>query len=1205
LKERHVALVADRFSVSEGGRAVDLATGEEITLLTTRRGAVPDERRWLSRCDRFQQLWHREVARLVDYGGLGDSHRFEAWLCGARSNATNLEAMRILESASAFLRGCGWTAGRISAECLRTTPRGLVVLPPEDAGYDQPAGEKARSVPLSACGIAIVERRATAALAEMFEIEGPARPRAAVLLGPPGSGKSAILCSLARVGRQHGFVPISAALVRRVCATPAETGTISAEIDGRSLFILDDGEGCAWEAWLTATVRVARPHVLVMAASCEEGVFPGLRIDDLSPDALAASIRPEIISAASARRVHRAAVRAAGVPGRFVQMLRFDRGGVPWRLMSGSGRLPTSRAAEQIAPYGGEGQVTPSILPPSGRLDPDSREPASLGEAAEAAVRLLRAGRHASGERALRQEIGRLVRRADYRKAGRSALALSASLLMRGQAREARSVVKTATEYLSRAADRDALTDAATLTASAWVDLGRPGEGEVAATAAIDAARASGDPARVARGSLALARALFWRGEYADADLTLGSVPLGNLDVNAVVRIEVMRSRIAVGLGDSSRALAVALSALERANSVRDDELVGAARCGVAFVRLALGDLEAVERDTVACVAAARAAHDPLRAIRCRLLAGEAARRRDRLGVASSLVERLRTLARSTVPPIINARRELLSDLIKAGGSAQEVVDRHVAATGLPALALLAGKREVWGLRTAVDPVAAELVEILQSCQGVEDEAAMLTDVCRRLRRQLHAVAVGFVSARGSSRQVVATSGGRIHLDVAERALAAGLPIAPYPSSERVESAAPVRYGGAVVGALVCRWPPGSSPDVSRVPGVLAITAVAAAPALAALIDRNVRPPASNREELLGVSPAIQEIGRAVERAAAAPYPVLIEGESGCGKELVARAVHASGPRRDRAFCTVNCAALPDDLIEAELFGHARGAFTGAVAERPGLFEEANAGTLFLDEIGELSLRAQAKVLRVVQEGLLRRLGENVSRRVDVRLVSATNRNLRQEVAQGRFRTDLYYRLNVIAIAVPPLRDRREDIAPLIEHFWRQATARVGSRAILSTTTIAALTGYDWPGNVRELENVLAALAVRAPKHGVVSPAALPPPFERHQGESGCRLDEARRTFEHHFVRAALVRAGGGRTRAARELGVTRQGLSKLMARLGIADGQRELSRSHQVHAAHEASSKRTSCSRVLRDEPSCEPGVSSPAAAVQPGRRR
>jgi len=252
----------------------------------------------------------------------------------------------------------------------------------------------------------------------------------------------------------------------------------------------------------------------------------------------------------------------------------------------------------------------------------------------------------------------------------------------------------------------------------------------------------------------------------------------------------------------------------------------------------------------------------------------------------------------------------------------------------------------------------------------------------------------------------------------------------------------------------------------------------------------------------------------------------------------------------------LNCAALPDDLVESELFGHARGAFTGASTERIGVFEEAHAGTLFLDEIGELTPRAQAKVLRTIQEGELRRVGENLPRRVDVRIVAATNRDLSQEVVAGRFRLDLLYRLDVIRIVVPPLRERRDDIVALAEHFWREATRRIGSKATLALATLSALARYDWPGNVRELQNVLAALAVRAPKRGVVPPAALPPQFGSTEPNRSWRLEDARRTFEEHFVRAALTRAGGHRGRAASELGLTRQGLTKLMTRLGIGETQ-------------------------------------------------
>ncbi len=380
--------------------------------------------------------------------------------------------------------------------------------------------------------------------------------------------------------------------------------------------------------------------------------------------------------------------------------------------------------------------------------------------------------------------------------------------------------------------------------------------------------------------------------------------------------------------------------------------------------------------------------------------------------------------------------------------------------------------------------------------------------------------------------------------------MAAGVTSPPHRHDDRIDAAAPIQYGGTPIGALCARWTVGSTDDLSRATAILTAGAAAAAPVVSAALARRDRLPVTG--DFLGVTSVMADLRRGVERAAAAPFAVLIEGESGSGKELVARAIHRGSARRDRTFCTLNCAAMPDDLVEAELFGHTRGAFTGAATDRAGVFEEAHGGTLFLDEVGELSARAQAKILRVIQEGELRRVGENLSRRVDVRIVAATNRDLQQEVAAGRFRLDLLYRLDVVRIQVPPLRERREDIAMLAEHFWREAAERVGSRATLGASTIAALARYDWPGNVRELQNVLAALTVRSPKRGVVPPEALPPSFTGVRRDESWRLDEARRLFDARFIRAALVRSGGHRGQAAAELGVTRQGLTKLLTRLGI-----------------------------------------------------
>jgi transcriptional regulator with GAF, ATPase, and Fis domain len=447
-----------------------------------------------------------------------------------------------------------------------------------------------------------------------------------------------------------------------------------------------------------------------------------------------------------------------------------------------------------------------------------------------------------------------------------------------------------------------------------------------------------------------------------------------------------------------------------------------------------------------------------------------------------------------------------------------------------------------------------DLIEVFRICQEGEDARAALLEVARVVQSRTRADAVVFVAAARRPLVIAWPAAARPHADAANRAINTGLALSPQRTNAATEAAHPVRCAGTVIGAVACRWIDPPPVDSTRAAALLSAVAAAVAPAFRVLLDQADAPALPGIEsELIGVSGAMEEVRRAVARAADAPYPVLVQAESGAGKELVARAIHRASARRTRPFCALNCAALPDELIEAELFGHTRGAFTGAVAERRGLFEEADAGVLFLDEVGELSPRAQAKLLRVIQEGEIRRVGETLARRVDVRLVAATNRLLDQEVEAGRFRRDLWYRLDVIRIAVPPLRDRPEDVPVLAAGFWRLATARVGSRALLSDGTLAALARYDWPGNVRELQNVLAALAVASPRRGIVGPAALPATLARMAAPAnGVTLEQARRVFETRFVRAALARAGGHRGRAAAELGVTRQGLAKLMGRLGV-----------------------------------------------------
>jgi two-component system nitrogen regulation response regulator NtrX len=287
---------------------------------------------------------------------------------------------------------------------------------------------------------------------------------------------------------------------------------------------------------------------------------------------------------------------------------------------------------------------------------------------------------------------------------------------------------------------------------------------------------------------------------------------------------------------------------------------------------------------------------------------------------------------------------------------------------------------------------------------------------------------------------------------------------------------------------------------------------------------------------------------------------VLIQGENGSGKELVARAIHALSARRDGPFVEVNCAAIPEELIESELFGHERGAFTGAVARRRGKFELADQGTLFLDEIGDMSLKTQAKVLRALEEQAFERVGGKDTIRVDVRVLAASNQNLPERIAAGAFREDLYYRLNVIPIEVPPLRQRKEDLPLLVAHFIQLFSAENGKRPkTVSVEALAYFLAYDWPGNVRELRNMVERLVIMSPRD-VIGPEDLPPPLRPRDaepaGDDGQRertLKEAREAFERAFILSELRANEWNMTRTAERLGIERSHLYRKLKAYGIS----------------------------------------------------
>jgi len=308
---------------------------------------------------------------------------------------------------------------------------------------------------------------------------------------------------------------------------------------------------------------------------------------------------------------------------------------------------------------------------------------------------------------------------------------------------------------------------------------------------------------------------------------------------------------------------------------------------------------------------------------------------------------------------------------------------------------------------------------------------------------------------------------------------------------------------------------------------------------------------------IIGNSPEMAEVLERIEQVASADASVLITGESGTGKELVARAIHERSGRRARALVRVNCASIPSELFESEFFGHAKGAFTSAVRDRPGRFELADRGTIFLDEVGEIPQQLQGKLLRVVQEGEFERVGESRTRQVDVRIVAATNKDLAAEVRQGRFREDLFYRLSVFPIEVPPLRKRPQDIAPLAEHYVREACRRLGKPyAPLAPEQIAHLSCQPWPGNVRELQNAIER-AVILSRGGrlVFDTAGEPGPAAPGEIPVLDQLLDARVGFED-FQRELLVRAlqrsGGNQSKAARLLGMTRRTLQYRIAKFQI-----------------------------------------------------
>jgi len=807
--------------------------------------------------------------------------------------------------------------------------------------------------------------------------------------------------------------------------------------------------------------------------------------------------------------------------------------GQPPRSISaiiGSARHNGRVAEPMPAPQAGiahAAESRPRYIPARTAGFSDARSLAQLEDARAQARR----GRHAAAERTLRSAVAAFDRRNDFVHAADAALFLGSVLSSRGRVLEAASEFRRAHDLYQRCGAAAQSTTAFALIGLAETDAGSLERAQNTLQAAYSAATALADEHATLLSGVALARNLFWQQRFRESLETL--VPFERHDCP---RVWSLAARVRLATGQLAAASECASRARQAMAGRVDPTLEAVVRSVSATLQARLGDLDALYVHARHGILAASAAHLPLQAFRIRLTVVEGLLDAGASSRARKAARGLRAPLKS-LPSLLRRRTEEILERVASDRVAKRPAVHEAAAI------------------FQVDHSDA-VTRLLTICHSGDDERNALKAVAELVRTESRAIAVGVFAASAGAPATLATAG-TIAPRLARRCIDLGLPIAPEAQSSQVEAAVPVLYLGRTLGAITCRWTV-QSPYSSNALSLMRVAAASCAPLIQIVHERNTPPPMpveSDDIELVGISDGIQHVRRLAKRAASAPFSVLVEGESGSGKELVARAIHRAGARRDKPFCALNCAALTEELVDSELFGHAKGAFTGALTERLGLFESAGAGTLFLDEVGELSARAQAKLLRAIQEGEIKRIGENFTRPIDARLIAATNRSLTADVEAGTFRQDLLYRLDVLRIVVPPLRERRQDIPMLTARFWREATDRIGSKASLGPAAVAALARYDWPGNVRELQNVLASLAVAVPPRGTVAASALPAAVARaaHVGSSE-PLDVARRRFEEHFVRAALANAGGHRARAAASLGLSRQGLAKLLRRLNLPD---------------------------------------------------
>jgi transcriptional regulator with AAA-type ATPase domain/tetratricopeptide (TPR) repeat protein len=1110
-----VSLVADRF-VKIHDEYVDLATGDPVRLRLGPAGPLARQIEWAERCAVLSALRHPALNPLIDYGAADTTSTFEAYHQPGPVHASTTCASRLMAHAARFLDAHGVQLDGDLAE--------LAIRKVEYA----PAARCGRLV-----GLVVQPRRALDAALELLDDDRQAGVRQVCVAGGYGSGLRTLRLAIAHGARARGFVPLAAGCIAR-------WPRLASSISGRHLCVFAGSECLARDRAVVAAllarlaIESARRHACFMLY--RKAAPPGaLPLEPMGVAAMTSMVYIDRRQGPLPQEVFAAARKADGYPGRLLATLRaatfYESRPTAAMVHESPAAYVVDRSGRAQAKYADTTETVPAAEPalpgPTGeRCRGHRRIGRAAAGAAQRAVDLSRRGRHAAALRLLSRAVRVLEARGDPCSA--VACLLERALILRARG-EHEAAASTCEHARRTAVEPSAQVAAAMTSAVCWTDEGRLLEAEGALRTTLVAASSVADGNLRDRCALALARALYWRMRTDDALEVVQ--PLLRTRASNATAIEARIRAAAIHLlrEELPEAMRHARSALDDAVSMGDLRLQSAAHRVLAAGMTRAGDLAAVRQHVSAGLSAAATAHLPLHTVKLRATLLNALRTHNdpeasRLGVILTRMQ-----GRARVPPLVRLQ------IAAALGKPESIA---AGSAGAP--------------RTWPGPSRRNVLEdLLAAAHRARDDSGAMEAVVAAVFDSLGCATVQAIAADG---RVLATTGRpwRERTTVADQAIAARAPVLPQASRTPAEAAGPIHYAEDVIGAIACRWPAGQVPDRDRTAGLLRAASLAIAPHLGALLDTAPAelPPAA-WTDLIGESEGAVALRAAVQRAARAPFPVLIEGESGSGKEVVARAVHRLSSRRDRRFCAINCAAITDELVEAELFGHARGAFTGAAGERPGLFEEADGGTLFLDEVGELSARAQAKLLRVLQDGEVRRVGENLPRKVDVRIVAATNRRLADEVEAARFRADLRFRLDVIRVAVPPLRDRVADIAALAVHFWRQATGRVGSRATLSADALSALSRYDWPGNVRELQNVIAWMAVHAPARGRVGADLLPAHLASAPLATGT-FEAAREEFERRFVRAALATAGGQRGRAARALGMSRQGLAKMLRRLGI-----------------------------------------------------